>query len=267
LKSEIITLEKNNKEYKNKNKNLESNINKFNKEIENIKNKQDEIADLKLKIFNLEKEKNLLQKEIEAIRMNESNNNKINQIIIDVNNLKSELDNNNKKSNKKRESSQKQNKKEHEDLYDKINNLVKQIKELKDEHEKLNYKIEENNKNKMDIEESIDNNLNLRENGLNLEKLSGDNEFNNNFLNQTIINICFKFIDGKILGSIPSGPMGRLKDLFISALKKNFDYQEVDINSFKFFYNAKNVTNYFIRNDKLTSLGINTNCTINVDLS
>ena len=57
----------------------------------------------------------------------------------------------------------------------------------------------------------------------NKENLGGnqnhDNRFINNFVDQQIINICFK-INSQICLSIQANPSDRFKDLFIAAIKK-----------------------------------------------
>ena len=229
--------------------------------------------------------------------MKELNNNKMNKIISDVKDLKSELNNNNNKENiQKMELSIKQMKKENKDLNEKINNLVNQIEQLKNEHEKIKYINKNNNEDKVDIEETINNNLTLKENGMNQVKLSKnekiemikdkssikrelgkfknkenlggnqnhDNRFINNFVDQQIINICFKINSQNCL-TIPANPSDRFKDLFIAATKKNnYHYSDNDINHFKFYYGPKNVSTYFINNDKVDSLYIKNTCIINV---
>ena len=298
LKSKIESLENNNRQYNNQNQNLEKNINQVNKEIKDLKKNQNKISGLELKIDKFEKEKEISkQKEIESIKLKESNNNKMNKIISDVKDLKSELNNNNNKENiQNMELSIKQMKKENKDLNEKINNLVNQIEQLKNEHEQIKYINKNNNENKMDIEETINSNLTLRENGMNQVKLSknemiemikdkssikrelgkfknkenlggnqnNDNKFINNFVDQQIINICFK-INSQICLSIQANPSDRFKDLFIAAIKKNnFNYPDNDINLFKFYYGPKNVSTYFINNDKIDSLYLKNICIIDV---
>ena len=102
----------------------------------------------------------------------------------------------------------------------------------------------------------------------NKENLGGnqnnDNKFINNFVDQQIINICFK-INSQICLSIQANPSDRFKDLFIAAIKKNnFNYPDNDINLFKFYYGPKNVSTYFINNDKIDSLYLKNICIIDV---
>ena len=259
-----------------------------------MKEKQKEIPDLKNKINELQKENKKLHKEIENNKNKKNENDKrMDKICIDVNDLKSQLNINNENNNNKFESSEKEMqkmKKDIENIYDKINNLENMLKQLQEEQ--LKYSEEKNkmevesindNSNQEEVTKSKLNNSNggrmeidelLKEKNLiqeeirrlkdeesHLRNLNNQNKrIFNNFINQSIINICFK-IDNQFSISVAAYPTDRLGNLFSLALTKNnihFPWHE----HYKFYFDAQNVSNNFKNNDLVTSLNLNNNCII-----
>lgn len=293
FEKKIKDLKAKNQEFEGNNKNLKNNLNQVSNELNSLKEKQKEIPDLKNKINKLQKENEKLHNEIENNK--NKNDKRIDKICIDVNDLKSQLNINKENNNNKFDSSEKEMqkmKKDIENIYDKINNLENMLKQLQEQQ--LKYSEE---KNKMEVE-SINDNLIQEEvtksklnnsNGGRMEidellkekssiqeeirKLKNEashlgnlNDRNkrifNNFINQPIINICFK-IDNQFSISVPAYPTDRLGNLFSLALTKNnihFPWHE----HYKFFFDARNVSSNFKNNDLVTSLNLNNNCVIQV---
>ena len=84
---------------------------------------------------------------------------------------------------------------------------------------------------------------------------NNNNNFNNTFPNnQKIYSVIFKLENGNhySVACLPKSPLG---NIFLLLLNKIGDYQYFNIYNLQFFYMGRNITNHFINNAQIESLG------------
>ena len=147
------------------------------------------------------------------------------------------------------------------EFYDKFNNLESEFDKLKNERLNTN----ENNQFNFSQKEFPKNNQigminsNIIENNNNMignMNFFHSHEFGNKLLNNFIkgeptINIYFN-IDKKYNLVVQAHSTDRLGNLFTFALQKN-SLQSKELHEYKFYYDAKDVSSYFIKNIPLNS--------------
>ena len=263
--------------------NFKDEINNLKKEQEKFKMKENESNKQKK-----EQEKNIdnIQNSLKKINIKEKEqNNLIDKIKIESENFKSqinnlqnqleEIKNNNMKEKEENKSNGNLNQEyNEEEIYNERNQsidmnafrseeIINENKRLKEENEKLK-------KEKQERYEMINNFQSHNQffpNQIynnNFGRFNENMQINNFFISsqREIINIFF-IIDNKRRISVPVYPNDKLKDAFITSLKKNNIFF-FDIKEFRFKYNTKDITQNFINNDYISSLNLRNNSQIEV---
>ena len=259
------------------NQNIQNDITNINNIL---KKKQSEISNLRYQIDNLKSEKGISIKKDSDININQlENEQKLEEICVETKVLKSELAQINKNISEQKEiviPEIEKLKEKNKNKEERIINLEKEIEQLKIKIDQLNNEQLKNNRNQetINFENLIQGQNQERNNIMNNDNNSNINNYsdtNNNYEisfiseqriinpNQIIhnrgigpINICFK-IEGKDMISIPAYGSDLLRNVFLKALQKiNLNW----INSYKLYFNGKDVTSFFLSNYTITSLNL-----------